>query len=98
MPAASCALRGGCGFCGSLQTMPQRLRALLSSSARLEKYRRFNPRYFSNRLRKPATGSFAAERVSFELTPFSFCEKETKTSLCAGRKEIVWQFIIWKQR
>ena len=33
MPAASCALRGGCGFCGSLQTMPQRLRVLLSSSA-----------------------------------------------------------------
>ena len=64
--------------------MPQHLRALLSSSARLEKYRRFNRRYFSNRLRKPATGSFAADMVSIEPTPFSFCEKETKTSLCAG--------------
>ena len=64
--------------------MPQHLRALLSSSVRLEKYRHFNRRYFSNRLRKPATGSFAADRVSIEPTPFSFCEKETKTSLCAG--------------
>src|SRR5699024_1379251 len=52
---------GDCGCCGSLQTMPQHLWALLSSSARLGKYRRFNRRYFSNRLRKPATGSFAAE-------------------------------------
>ena len=31
----SCALRGGCGFCGSLQTMPQPLRVLLSSSAQV---------------------------------------------------------------
>ena len=37
---------GNCGFCGSLQTMPQHLRALLSSSVRLGKYRRFNRRYF----------------------------------------------------
>ena len=29
----TCALRGGCGCCGSLQTMPQHLRVLLSSSA-----------------------------------------------------------------
>ena len=28
-----CALRGGCGCCGSLQTMPQHLRVLLPSSA-----------------------------------------------------------------
>ena len=41
--------------------MPQHLQVLLSSSARLGKYRRFNRRYFSNRLRKPATGSFDAE-------------------------------------
>ena len=81
-----CALRGRCGCCGSLQTMPQHLWALLSSSARLGKCRRFNRRYFSNRLRKPATGSFDADRVSIEPTPFSFCEKETK-SLCAGAEK-----------
>ena len=37
---------GDCGCCDSLQTMPQHLRALLSSSVRLGKYRRFNRRYF----------------------------------------------------
>ena len=43
LPLASRALsEGDCGFCGSLQTMPQHLRVLLSSSARLGKYRRFN--------------------------------------------------------
>ena len=31
-----CALRGGCGSCGSLQTMPHHLRVLLSSSAVLK--------------------------------------------------------------
>lgn len=30
-------------------------------------------------LRKPAAGSFAADRASLETTPFSFCEKETKS-------------------
>ena len=37
---------GDFAFCGKRQTMPQHLRALLSSSARLGKYRRFNRRYF----------------------------------------------------
>lgn len=31
----SCALRGECGCCGSLQTMPQHLQVLLSSSAQV---------------------------------------------------------------
>ena len=64
---------GDCGCCGSLQTMPQHLRMLLSSSARLDKYRRDLRRYLPNRLRKPATGSFAAEMGS-ALAPsiFSF--------------------------
>ena len=31
--SGSCALRGRCGSCGSLQTMPHHLRVLLSSSA-----------------------------------------------------------------
>jgi len=69
---------GDCGCCGSLQTMPQHLRALLSSSARLEKYRRFNRRYFSNRLRKPATGSFAAEMDGRSARPFSLLRKRNR--------------------
>ena len=34
--SGSCALRGGCGSCGSLQTMPHHLRVLLSLSAVLK--------------------------------------------------------------
>ena len=59
--------------------MPQHLRALLSSSARLGKYRRFNRRYFSNRLRKPATGSFAAEMDGVSAPSiFSFMKEKKK--------------------
>ena len=36
---------------------------------------------FAACLRKPATGSFIAERVSQFTTPFSFCEKETKKDM-----------------
>ena len=36
----SCALRGECGCCGSLQTMPQHLRALLSSSVQTANFLR----------------------------------------------------------
>ena len=35
----------------------------------------------ARRLRKPATGSFVAERVSLSTTPFSFLQKETKTRI-----------------
>ena len=69
---------GDCGCCGSLQTMPQHLQVLLSSSARLGKYRRFNRRYFSNRLRKPATGSFAAEMDRRSARPFSLLRKRNR--------------------
>jgi len=58
--------------------MPQHLRALLSSSARLEKYRHFNRRYFPNRLRKPATGSFAAEMDGRSARPFSLLRKRNR--------------------
>ena len=59
--------------------MPQHLRALLSSSARLGKYRRFNRRYFSNRLRKPATGSFDAEMDGVSAPSiFSFMKEKMK--------------------
>lgn len=69
---------GDFAFCGKRQTMPQHLRALLSSSARLGKYRRFNRRYFSNRLRKPATGSFAAEMDGRSARPFSLLRKRNR--------------------
>jgi len=58
--------------------MPQHLRALLSSSARLGKYRRFNRRYFSNRLHKPATSSFAAEMDGPPARPFSLLRKRNR--------------------
>ena len=80
MPAASCALRGGLRL---LRQPPDNATApagvLLSSSARLGKYRRFNRRYFSNRLRKPATGSFAAEMDGAALPSiFSFAKEKQK--------------------
>ena len=79
IPAASCALRGGLRL---LQQPPDNATApagvLLSSSARLGKYRRFNRRYFSNRLRKPATGSFAAEMDGRSARPFSLLRKRNK--------------------
>ena len=75
--------------------MPQHLRMLLSSSARLGKYRRFNRRYFPNRLRKLATGSFAAEMDS-ALAPsiFSFTKEKQKKN----EVKKIWRFIIWKRR
>ena len=59
--------------------MPQHLRVLLSSSVRLDKYRRFYRRCLSNRLRKPATGSFVAE-MDGTITPsiFSFAKEKQK--------------------
>jgi hypothetical protein len=87
---------GDCGFCGSLQTVPQHLRVLLSSSVRLGKYRRFNRRYFFNRLRKPATGSFAAEMDSALAPPiFSFTKEKQKKENEVNEQ---WQFTIWKRR
>jgi len=72
--------------------MPQHLRALLSSSARLGKYRRFNRRYFSNRLRKPATGSFAAEMDGRSARPFSlWTPKRTPGSAGGIQKPMAWK-------
>ena len=87
---------GDCGCCDSLQTMPQHLRVLLSSSVRLDKYRRFNRRYFFNRLRKPATGSFAAEMDSAPgLSIFSFTKEKQKKENEVNER---WQYTIWKRR
>ena len=87
---------GDCGCCGSLQTMPQHLRALLSSSARLGKYRRFKRRYFSNRLRKPATGSFAAETDGCPARPFSLLRKRNRKRTNEVNEK--WQFTIWRRK
>ena len=54
---------GDCGTCGSRQTMPQHLLALLSSSARLG---------------KPATGSFVAEMDGRSARPFSLLRKRNR--------------------
>ena len=74
-----CALRGELRL---LRQPPDNATApagvLLSSSARLGKYRRFNRRYFSNRLRKPATGSFAAEMDGPPARPFSLLRKRNR--------------------
>ena len=57
MPAEIVRSARGCGCCGSLQTMPQHLRVLLSSSAQVAVVSVLEPTPFP-RLRKPATGSF----------------------------------------
>jgi len=58
--------------------MPQRLKVLLSSSARLEKCRRALRRPFSNHLRKPATGSFAAEMDGASAPPIFSLRKRNR--------------------
>ena len=59
--------------------MPQRLKVLLSSSVRLEKCRCALCRPFSNHLRKPATGSFAAEMDGASAPSiFSFAKEKQK--------------------
>ena len=72
------ALRGGCGFCGSLWTMPH-LRELLSSS---KQQARDGTKcsILTCCLRKPATGSFAADMGASisRCTHFLFCERETE--------------------
>ncbi len=76
--------------------MPQHLQVLLSSSVRLGKYRRFNRHYLSNRLRKPATGSFAAEMDSVPAPPiFSFAKEKQKKENEVNER---WQYTIWKRR
>ena len=97
LPLASRALsEGDFAFCGKRQTMPQRLKVLLSSSARLEKCRRALRRTFSNRLRKPATGSFAAEMDGRSARPFSLLRKRNRKKENEVNER--WQFTIWKPK
>ncbi|MFR4784717.1 MAG: hypothetical protein ACLUAR_19135 [Pilosibacter sp.] len=77
--------------------------SLLSLSTQLvvgvttyKKYRRFNRRYSTNCLQKPATGSFVAEMGHCCQAPFAFSKKQQKQKRKDGDEE--WQSIIWKQR
>ena len=82
-----CALRGGCGFCGSLMDNAtsrrccchcprRRLNVLLHMH---NKGMAICHPHSAACLRKSATGSFSQLWVSLLRHPFSFCEKETKT-------------------
>ena len=81
-----CALRGGCSSCGSLWTMPHSFKSVVIVHAVGLKFCFIIKTVVSimettHCLRKPATGSFVAERVSLFTTPFSFLQKETKTRI-----------------
>lgn len=92
-----CALRGGIAAVATASrhaTAPAGV--LLSSSARLGKYRRFNRRYFPNRLRKPATGSFDAEMDGVSAPSiFSFMKEKQKKGNEVNER---WQFTIWRRK
>jgi hypothetical protein len=51
--------------------------------------------YVAACLRKPATGSFAAEMDGRSARPFSLCERETEKRNEVNER---WQFTIWKQK
>ena len=79
LPLASRALsEGDCGCCGSLQTMPQHLRAPLSSSVRLGKYRRFNRRYFPTACANLPPAALPQRWTGLLPVHFLFCERETE--------------------
>lgn len=74
----SCALRGGCGSCGSLQTMPHHLRVLLSLPAVLKVVW-----FILNQTTSAPCANLPPAALSLlwtELTarPFSFSEKKQK--------------------
>ena len=96
-----CALRGGCGFCGSLMDNAtsrrccchcprRRLNVLLHMH---NKGMAICHPHSAACLRKSATGSFSQLWVSLLRHPFSFCEKETKKD---GENE--WRSTTWKQK
>ena len=96
-----CALRGGCGSCGSLQTMPHHLRVQLSSSAVLKVgWFKMNQTTFAPCENLPPAALPQIWTV-LAARPFSFtAAKETKTPPCGEQKgrNLRWQSIIWKQR
>ena len=103
MPAASCALRGGCGFCGSLMDNATSLdrcchcpRSRQNCFAICKTRLSQNALSSANCLRKPATGSFIADMDGSTPSIF-FLRKRNKTQ---ERKdgENEWRSTTWKQR
>ena len=101
-----CALRGGCGSCGSLMDNATTLRCCchcprsrLTVSLHSKKgCRRKSFCTYAACPHKAATGSFiCGYGYRFPQYPFSFCEKETKSQ---ERKdgENEWRFTTWKPR
>ena len=76
--SGSCALRGGCGSCGSLQTMPHHLRVLLSLPAVLKVVwvKMTHPTSAPCENLPPA--AFSQLWTVLAARPFSFSEKKQK--------------------
>ena len=69
---------GDFAFCGKRQTMPQHLRMLLSSSARLGKYRRFNRRYFPTACANLPPAALPQKWTGVQPVHFLFYKRETE--------------------
>lgn len=104
MPAASCALRGGCGSCGSLWTMPHLCGAAVivhavianTTADAIVRWGTACTPPCANCLRKPVTDSFITDMGSF-TPPIFFLRKINKNR---ERKdgENEWRSTTWKQR
>ena len=104
LPLASRALsEGDCGFCGSLQTMPQHLRMLLSSSAQtansLRRAQRIGAEILYPML-PPACANLPPAALPQRwagVLPvhFLFYERETEKRNEVNER---WQFTIWKPK
>ena len=78
MPAASCALLGGFRF---LRKATDNATAFADAAVivcAIGQIPSLQPTLFSNRLRKPATGSFAAEMDRRSARPFSLLRKRNR--------------------
>ena len=78
MPTASCALRGGFRF---LRKATDNATAFADAAVivcAIGQIPSLQPTLFSNRLRKPATGSFAAEMDRRSARPFSLLRKRNR--------------------
>ena len=92
MPAASCALRGGFRF---LRKATDNATAFADAAVivcAIGQIPSLQPTLFSNRLRKPATGSFAAEMDGRSARPFSlWTPKRTPGSAGGIQKPMAWK-------
>ena len=103
MPAASCALRGGLRLLRQPPdnaTAPMGAAVIVCADGKFpatsaENWGRNSLPYVAACLRKPATGSFAAEMDGRSARPFSLCERETEKRNEVNER---WQFTIWKQK